>query len=232
MNEAGPTGLTSNLPHPPIADSLFEGWLIRHDPFELILRILVNAADRQTLVVRVLATIALALSFLRAGQQILQTFISLFMVPPCQNTAWITEFSAIASPFVFGVSLWLQIRAISRPTWRRLALAVGIPLSFWIFHTGVAYWEANRQSACKVRPLSTAMRICQADPSVYRVETVTPTNGLEPYKTLTLVSPGEVDKAYTCLQRWSRMNQIYSLIIDDSVFRQREHGMKQEKPGH
>lgn len=184
-------------------------------------------ADREALAVRFLASIALVLTLLRAGQQLMRTFSSLFVMEPCQDPAWIAEFATIVSPFLFGIGLWLQIRAILSPSWFRLAFAAGVPLSFWVFHVGASYWEANRQLTCKQRTLSTAMRICQANPSVYRVETVTPADGQAPYKTLTLVSPGKVDNAYSCLDRWSRMNRTYSLIIDASVFRQREQGMEQ-----
>lgn len=139
------------------------------------------------------------------------TFLQ-YGLPPCEsNEAVFWSHLACSAGLFVGMALLFLPRMSAM---FRFALAAGVP----IFLFGVQYFvisdNVHRQKACAARSLPEAMAACGAEPSHYR-RGMTSQGSV----TLTLVSPGTTDRAWSCLTTWTYYaDAAPSLQVDESIY--------------
>jgi hypothetical protein len=133
--------------------------------------------------------------------------------PPCQSPGLFFVAAWWALPVAMLVGIWLQIRGFRRRKPLSIAIAVVVPLFAWSTYQLASKKNDQDQAACQNRPVSEAMRVCEANPKFYRAGK----DGYG-YDTLTLVAPGTTDKAWNCLYWWASWNCSTSIIVDKSVY--------------
>lgn len=164
-------------------------------------------------VIRILAIIAMVLTLFGIGGDFLRGMNVLFISQPCQRLNSIAEMAGFALPFVLLLSLCLQIYALVRPKLSVLLCAACIPATLWFVHATSNAWDTRLQADCKVRPLAEAMKVCKANPAHYRAGKTA-----KDHPTLTLIPPGNTDKAHQCLAWWANWHGSPELLIDQSVY--------------
>lgn len=143
-------------------------------------------------------------------------------LPPCQDesrfydvTRWSVPLSLLAG------SVWLF--RLKRVRSSGFLYALALPVCAIGLNVLAARAEVPRQSACAQRSLHEALAVCKMNRAHYR-------EGIDEhgYRTVTLIAPGETDKAWDCLWRWTLYNGSVSTKIDESVYEhyRRVHGQR------
>jgi hypothetical protein len=156
--------------------------------------------------------IATIVSLALGGAAMFATLVMFFGygLTPCVPEDGFMGATRFALPLALaGSAIWLGVLK-RQPNLRALVIALAIPAVALAAHWQARQWNAARQERCARQTLEQAMASCRADTAVYRRSA----DG----KVLTLVTPGEVDKAWNCLVNWATHNRSISVTIDESVF--------------
>ncbi|MBX7497017.1 hypothetical protein K3172_14245 [Qipengyuania sp. 6B39] len=171
----------------------------------------------RSMAIRSASLVAAAILLFVAGRLVLD-YLPRFGLPPCERPDWLfhTLRGLVAVLIVIGIGA--QLRLQRDPHVRRLALALAVPLAALGVQEAANRHEARQQGQCKSRTLAQAIRICQADPTHFRL-------GESDYgaRVLTLVPPGTTGPAWNCLQSWATYRNDISLVADEAMYRSRKN---------
>ncbi len=165
-------------------------------------------------ILRTLAVIAM-LAMLASALLSLAVVLLSAAPAPCAEGSQAYTASLLLRPASLTIGALGMGFVLRRPRWWSFAAALAIPAAALAFHWAVAADDARAQQQCRAETLQQAVARCRVDLKVYR-----PGRDSNGYRTLTLVAPGETDRAWNCLERWAMYNGKVSIQIDESVYEQ------------